>query len=270
MSAPQQQITIDGDRRIGFREAGAGFPVLLMHGIGSGSPSFNDQLNELGDRFRLIAWDTPGYGGSDDSPLPNPAPADYAADALALLDALGVDEAHILGHSLGGLIGTALVARHPDRIRQVVLSSPAGGYGALDAESSAAKVAGRVEQMTRLGPVAMASERAPGMLASGASDAIRERAIDIMARLRPDGYLSACKLLANGNALAEVRRWPTPPPATLVLVGAQDRTTPPPGVRRIAHCIANARYVEIENAAHAAYLEQPERYNELLREFLMP
>lgn len=268
MDSVQQQIDIGAGRRIGYREAGAGPVLLMLHGIGSGSLSFSAELQALSGRYRVIAWDTPGYGGSDDSPLPSPTPADYAADAVALLDALGIERAHLLGHSLGGLISTALVARHAPRVERVVLSSCGGGYAGLDETERNAKLNARIEDMTRLGPAGMAALRAPKMLAAEASEAVRARAIEIMARLRPQGFIQAAHLLGNGDALAEVRAWPPPPPPTLVLVGAEDAITPPPGIRRIAHCIPGSRYVEIAGAGHAAYLEQPEAYCALLREFL--
>lgn len=267
MGTVQHQAAVDGARRIGYRTAGEGPSILLLHGIGSGSLSFEPQLTALADRFRLVAWDTPGYGGSDGSPLESPTPADYAEDVVRLLDALGIEKTHVVGHSLGGLITTALVARHPQRVDRVVLSSCAGGYGALDDATRTSRLDERMEQMRRLGPQAMAEQRAPNMLARATGDEIRQQAVSIMARLRPDGYFQACRLLACGNAFEELKHWPSPPPPTLVLVGSEDGITPPASVRRIAHCIAGAELIEIDDAGHAAYLEQPERYSSLLAEF---
>lgn len=267
MIGTQQQIGIGAGRRLGYREAGSGPAIFMAHGIGSGSASFMPQLERMSERYRLIAWDTPGYGGSDDSPHPSPTPADFAADAIALLDALGESSVHIVGHSLGGLMATALVARHPERVRKLVLSSCAAGYGGLSEADRTERLNGRREQMMRLGPHKMAEERAPNMLAASTGADTLKRATDIMARLRPEGYFGACAMLSNGNAFDEIRAWRGNAPPTLVLVGEEDRITPPPGVRQIGDCIIGSRYEEIPAAGHAAYLEQPERYCQLLEEF---
>ncbi|MGB0751117.1 MAG: alpha/beta fold hydrolase, partial [Gammaproteobacteria bacterium] len=152
MTYTLQQIDIDKDRRLGFREAGQGPAALFLHGIGSGSPSFERQLDALSDSFRAIAWDAPGYGGSDDHPQSIPSDADYAADVLALLDALNIDEVVLCGHSLGGLIATACVALAPRRIKRVVLSSCASGNGMLPEALRNERLADRVDAMMTLGP----------------------------------------------------------------------------------------------------------------------
>ncbi|NKC12529.1 MAG: alpha/beta fold hydrolase [Gammaproteobacteria bacterium] len=265
---PQQQITIATGRRIGYRAAGSGPALLILHGAGAGSTSFSYQLEALAQHYRVIAWDTPGYGGSDDSPYAAPSAYDYAADATALLDALGVEWAHIIGHSLGGLIATALVATAAARVDRIVLSSPAAGLARAGEKTRAARTAARIEDITTLGPAGMAQVRGPRMVAAEASAAVRQRATQIMARVRICGYCAAARLLARGDAFGSIEKWPIPPPPTLVLVGAEDATTPPPEVRRLAHCIAGSRYLEIASAAHAAYLEQPEAFTTAVREFL--
>ena len=116
--------------RIGYREAGTGPAILALHGVGSSSQSFALQVEALSARFRVIAWDAPGYGGSDDY-TGEPSPGAYADIAVALLDALKIDTAHIVGHSMGGLIAAALVARHATRVSRVVLSSCASGYALM-------------------------------------------------------------------------------------------------------------------------------------------
>ena len=85
--------------RISYREAGAGPALLLMHGVGGNSRSFRRQLEGVADRFRVIAWDAPGYG---DSALRVPTLDSYSGAVLELLDHLKIQSSHVLGHSMGG------------------------------------------------------------------------------------------------------------------------------------------------------------------------
>ena len=255
--------------RIGYREAGTGPAILALHGVGSSSQSFALQVEALSARFRVIAWDAPGYGGSDDY-TGEPSPGAYADIAVALLDALKIDTAHIVGHSMGGLIAAALVARHATRVSRVVLSSCASGYALMSQTEREERLANRVGLFELAGAEGVAASRGPGNCAPMTSDETVQRVIDIMARVRKEGYFAGARLLDAGDVFEELDRWPTPQPPTLVMVGTHDRTTPPPGSRRIAHALHDARYQELPESAHAGYLEQPELFNTLLANHFTP
>ena len=99
---------------ISYREAGAGPPLCLLHGIGSQSGSWVPQLDTLAARFHVIAWDAPGYGESDQILTDPPATSDYADSLVGLLDALSIDRVLLVGNSLGALIAGAFAAMQPD------------------------------------------------------------------------------------------------------------------------------------------------------------
>ena len=84
-----------------YLEQGSGVPLVLLHGVGSGARSWTRQLASLSARCRVVAWDGPGYGGSTALPMETPDADDYAGALLNLVDALGVDRMHLVGHSLG-------------------------------------------------------------------------------------------------------------------------------------------------------------------------
>ena len=266
MQSASKQISISGNRRIGYREQGAGATILALHGVGSSSQSYTEQLSGLSQHYRVIAWDAPGYGGSDDSPQSSPTPADYADDAAQLMDALDINAAHIVGHSMGGLIATALVARHRARVNALVLSSCASGYARLDATTRDSQLQARAGLLAAHGAEGLARLRGPGNCAPQTAPEIVEQVIAIMARVRPNGYLAGAKLLGSGDVFNEIRSWQGTTPETLVIVGAHDKTTPPPESRRIAHCIPGALYRELALSAHACYFEQSEQFNALLHQ----
>ena len=110
--------------RVSSLEAGAGEPLVLLHGLGGTKISFLPTIAALAPERRMIAIDLPGFGDSD---KPFPAPYDaafFARWAIATLDALELDRAHILGHSMGGRVALEVGMRAPDRARDLVLMTP--------------------------------------------------------------------------------------------------------------------------------------------------
>jgi pimeloyl-ACP methyl ester carboxylesterase len=109
--------------RIRFFAAGDGPPLLLVHGLGGAAWNF-DELAPLLPGRKLLIPDLPGHGGS--APLPAPTLAAFADVLADLLAADGIDQADVLGHSLGGVVGLRLAERHPERVRRLILAAAAG------------------------------------------------------------------------------------------------------------------------------------------------
>ena len=99
-----------GNRQFSFREAGDGSPLVLLHGIGSNSGSWQNQLAVLSGQFRVLAWDAPGYGESTPLDMPQPDAQDYADALDAFLDAMQIPECCLVGHSLGTLMAAAFAS----------------------------------------------------------------------------------------------------------------------------------------------------------------
>jgi pimeloyl-ACP methyl ester carboxylesterase len=188
--------------RISYRTAGHGTPLVLLHGIGGGSGSWLPQLETLGDRFRLIAWDAPGYGTSTLVGSAMPSANDYAEGLVRLLDALAIERCVLVGQSLGALMATAFARALPDRLYGLLLLGPAAGYGTASQAKRDEILAGRLDAMRKLGPEGMATTRAGALLAADAAPAARELVADGMRRLRPDGFAQAVRLLVNGDLAA--------------------------------------------------------------------
>ena len=252
-------------RRIAYREAGSGPALVLLHGVGSGSGSWRAQFSSLAGKLRIIAWDAPGYGGSDPLPMPSPSPADYAASLLGLMHGLGLARINLLGHSLGALVAASFCRQHPDKVAALILANPTSGYASAPEELRRARIDGRLEDMKALGPAGLAAKRAPGLLSAQASPAMVEAVRAVMASLHPEGYAQAVRMLGQGDILAEVRAISTP---TLVIGSSGDTITPEAGNRKIAEAIRGARYASIAGPGHASYVEQPAAFDVLLTDFL--
>lgn len=251
--------------KVSYREAGEGPPLVLLHGIGSGAASWEAQLVALSSRFLTIAWDAPGYGGSDALTPAAPAASDYAEALEAFLDALGVGACRLVGHSLGALVACAFVRADPKRVTGLMIADPAAGYANADPTQRNERMAARLDLLDRLGPRGMAEERSGVLLSESATEEARKKVREVMAQIRPDGYRQAVAMLFGGDIHADAHEIKIP---VLVVCGGDDTVTPPDGCRAVAKSFPNARFELLPGMGHASYVEGPEMFNEaLLRHF---
>ncbi|ROL74843.1 alpha/beta fold hydrolase [Pseudomonas vranovensis] len=243
-----------------IREAGHGPAIVLLHGIGSGAACWLQVALQLSQHARVIAWDAPGYG--DSSPLANPAPqaADYARRLQQLLDALHIDDCLLVGHSLGALSAAALTQQQPQRVRRLVLISPARGYGDPARAEQAQQVRSqRLHSLEQLGIAQMANQRSAHMLSPAASREARAWVQWNMARLLPQGYRQAIELLCGEDLL----RYAALAVPCEVHCGAADSITRPEDCQALAKALG-AAFALIAEAGHASPIEQPEAVAALL------
>lgn len=248
-----------GPLEVAERTGAADAPtVVLLHGIGGGAETFDEVAALAPPDWRLVSWSAPGYGGS--APLAGswPTAQDYA-DALArLLDALGIDRAMVLGHSLGALTAASFAARRPERVARLALASPALGHGAPPGGPLSAAGQARIDDLEALGPEAFAAARAPRLV--HAPEAFPERVAvvrETMARVQLPGYAQAARMLASGRLLDDLARVSAP---TDVIAGVEDRVTPIDGARRAYAALppsSRGRFVEAAAVGHALAQEAP-------------
>lgn len=239
-------------------------PVLLcLHGIGSSSRSFEGQLEGLSTVATVVAWDAPGYGGSPAWPTPRGMDG-YADDAIALLDELDCPVADVLGTSFGGVIATRIALRHPDRLRSLVLADSTPGSGTSPERAAAMRA--RVDELEEVGAETFAAARAPRLVSPSAGQELVDRVADTMASaIGMPGYAHAAAAMAETDHRDVFARIAVP---TLVLVGEHDQVTPPQTSRAIADAIPDAAYVEVPNAGHMSNVENPDAFNDRVRQFL--
>lgn len=266
MTVPDSRdVLIDG-RRLAWREAGTGPALVFIHGMGGNSRNWETQYARFSDRYRVIAWDAPGYGDSDDWPTDTPTVADYTSMMAQLLDAVEVDRAHMVGHSFGGTLMPAFQKAFPDRVLSMVLAQPVIGSGPLGPEKQAEIIAARENLLADLGIDAYARQHAPRSVAAGADAATVEKGIEVTSWTRPKGHLAQWRAMARADIFQEIGEIPCP---ATVVAGTGDKTASQDVVRRIAEAISNARLVELPDVGHMIYIEHPERFNAVLEEHLV-
>jgi pimeloyl-ACP methyl ester carboxylesterase len=211
-----------------------------------------------------VAWDAPGYGGSDDPKQPFSL-ADLADRAADLLDELKVESAHVLGVSLGGVVAQLVCHRHPRRVHSLILADTNPGGGGLPEPERSQRVNERLANLDRLGARGMAELRAPKLVRPNAPPELVAELTDIMAEIRPAGYRAAAIALGQTDLTPLLGAIDVP---TLVIHGEQDIVVPVETGRMLADSIPGAQLVLIPNAGHVSNQEQPAMFNAAVREFL--
>ncbi|WBL74456.1 alpha/beta fold hydrolase [Serratia liquefaciens] len=261
----QRQQARCGTFTLSWREAGHGRPVVLLHGISSGSASWIKQFNDSGlaDGHRLLAWDAPGYGGSLPLTLSEPDAAAYAAALAALVAHLQLEQPLIVGHSLGALIGSAYAAAYPDGLCGLVLADPAQGYAKAPPEKRRQVFSQRKQMIEQLGPQGYGEQRAAALLRETADPQDIAWVRNGMQQLDPEGFLNAAWMLANDDIGRYLTQYRGP---LQVWCGDCDRITPPEAAAMLAQQ-QDAPLRLIEGAGHASYLDAAGQFNRYLQDF---
>lgn len=249
-----------------YREAGAGQAIVFLHGISSGSGSWVHQLTHLRHWARCIAWDAPGYGGSSAERALRPTAMDYGRALERFLTELKIERVMIVAHSLGALMATAFAAKHPGRVRGMVLLDPAIGYGASPREEAEAKLRARLEQLNELGVAGLAETRSVALVSKDASQDAIELVQWNMRHLSPSGYSQAAQMLATADLLNHARAFPG---QVLIACGTEDTITPEVKCRRVAEVFQRGSYAGLPGLGHASYIEGPIAVNQKIVEFSM-
>jgi 3-oxoadipate enol-lactonase len=241
-------------------------PVLLVQGLGGEKNSWNLQRAALALRHRTIAFDNRGAGRSD-KPDGKYNLEEMADDAIAVLDAAGIENAHVVGLSMGGAISQIIALKHPNRVRSLTLVATACRNHAWREEllQSWATTAEN-EGMTAVG-----KEAARWMIGPRSF----RRVLPALGWMGPlqlfnpaNAFVSQVKAILStddGALNTELANIVCP---TMVVVGNQDVLTPRGDAEEIASLIPTAELVVISGGAHGLHIEHASTFNRILLEFL--
>jgi 3-oxoadipate enol-lactonase len=235
--------------------AGRGPLVVFLHGIGGNRAHWASQLTFFSRNYRAVAWDARGYGDSDDYDGALQFD-DFTADLLRVVDFLKERQAHVVGLSMGGRIARNFALKHPGRVATLALANTSPGFDALSPQ----EVLRYVEERTSGTPPS-----ARRLLGSRAGPGAQEALLASFHALRNESYLKTLEASVSQDRGAPLERLAVP---TLVITGDEDRVYPPALARGMAQRIPGAELVVLEGCGHLSNLEQPERFNAALLDFL--
>lgn len=238
--------------RLYYEDHGEGLPVLLSHGYGASSAMWAGQIAALADRCRVIIWDMRGHGRSDspeDPALYSQAAA--VADMAAILDACGIAQAVLGGHSLGGYLSLDFYRIWSERVQALMLFGTGPGYRSDEARAEWNRFA----------------EKQARTLEEQGFDALGGAETKIGRHSVLGGLVRAARGILPQADARVMDVLPEVAVPTLIVVGAKDRPYLA-AAEYMAEKIPDARKVTIPEAGHAANLHQPERFNAVVRDFL--
>lgn len=243
------------------RSEGRGDPLLFLHGVGGlhGWPPF---LESLAHTFRVIAPEHPGFGQSEGLEQLDDV-VDLALYYTEFLDAMGLDDPYIVGHSLGGMIAAEVAAIAPERVGKLVLIAPAGLW---------------LDDHPVMDFFAATPEELASTLFHDPTSAVAREMLAIPSD--PDAQLEAVLERTKNLTAAGKFLWPIPDKGlkkrihrivapTLLLWGASDRLVPPIYGDEFLKRIDGARLTILRGASHMLPFERPEAFAEAVTDFLL-
>jgi len=247
----------------GYAEKGQGRPVLFVHGFPLDRTLWDEQLAGLTECGRLIAPDLRGFGESRAARTANLSIEQFADDLAHLLDALWISEPVVFcGLSMGGYIAFEFLRKYADRLRGLVLCDTRAAADAPEAKAARKIMASRVIEQ---GLEFVIEAMQPRMFAPR-TPAERPGAVDRwkeMVRRCPPETIAAASL-AMGGRRDSTELLPTIDCPTLVVVGADDVTSPPEEMRAMADAVPTSQFAVIPDAGHLAPIENPAGFNAVL------
>jgi len=252
-----------------YEVEGSGTPLVLIPGFASGAWSWAWQRDELAKYFRVIVFDPRGVAGSALRDGAEVSIENIADDVSELLDALGIDAAHILGISFGGFVAQEFALRYPRKLRKLLLAStsfggpnhvaPSREVLAAFASTEGLNTSPRIRQYLTMA-------FSPDFVREHSADV--DRFCDLRERnvLPETVYLQQLRSAMNFDAKDRVSEIEA---ETLVITGENDAVVPPQNSANLAAAIPNARLETIAATGHMAFVEKADRFNRAVRKFLL-
>lgn len=247
------------DGRFTWVEHGDGTPVVFLHPIVGTRDYWDPQLAELSDQFRCIALDAPGYGGGPSHPL---TADEHGARIVDFLDLLEIEQADLVGLSLGGMQVLYALGVAPHRVRRAVLADTSLAFGADPDEWLAEWLAPIDGGGT---PVGLATGAIDAIVANPLAENVRRALQDSFGRVSEPALRQASETIAHHNATTIAAGIGN---ECLVVCGELDGETPLEYSHALAAALPNGELAVISGAGHLSSIEHPQTFNEITRNFL--
>ena len=236
--------------------------IVMVNSLGTDLRMWDSQVGLLSRDLRVVRYDCRGHGASGVPAGPYTIER-LGLDLLALMDTLGIEQAHVCGLSLGGMVALWFAASYPKRVARAVFANTAARIGTEESWNT------RIDAVTKGGMGAVRD----AVLARFLSEAFRRKHPDVAQQMsemieasNPRGYIGGCAALRDAD-LHEILAGIHVP--SLILAGELDEATPPWQAQELHAAIAGGELVILREAAHLSNVELPEEFSKVVLSFLV-
>lgn len=255
-----------GNYNIQYIDVGQGFPVVLIHGLAGDCSAWASQIQFLKDHFRVVAFDNRGAGKSTqiDEPI---STQDLARDTLGLMDFLNIPSAHIVGRSMGGAVAQHMAIMSPERVKSLVLCA---SFAALDPLGRRVLLNMREALEWRMNWADHARHSVQNFVSAEFFNNRQEQVKRIEALIGGETRLPACYIRQNEACQTHdtVAQLPLIKQPTLIMAGKNDPICSLTATEIMSKGIPHSKTILFDNASHFFLMEQPEKFNENLKDWL--
>jgi pimeloyl-ACP methyl ester carboxylesterase len=249
---------------VAYELVGEGPVLVLLHGFSHDSRVWRPQIEALQEQFTVFAWDAPGAGRSSDPPDPFGL-ADWADCLAACLSSVGLERAHLVGLSWGGILAQEFYRRHSSFVESLILADTYAGWkGSLPDPLPDERLAACLRDAS-LPPDDFVSKYLPSMFSRSPDPETFEELGGIMRDFHPSGF----RLMAKASAVDTRNILPTITVPTLLLWGESDERSPIAVADPLLKEIAGSRLALIPQAGHVSNLENPDVFSAEIRNFCL-
>jgi len=238
-----------------------GIPLVFINPLGTDLRLWDKLIPHFAGHFPIIRYDKRGHGLSDCPPGPYSI-RDHSSDLAALLDHLQVKDVILIGISVGGMIALDYAINHPDDVKAMVLSDTSAKIGTAEFWTDRATAVHK-NGLDNMAETILGRWFAPAF--SEQYPAEYQGYYNMLTRMPAEGYIATCQALGDADLRDSLKAIKA---KTLVLCGAEDLGTPPSVGRELAEALPEARFEQIEKAAHLPCVEQPEVMAMKIEQFL--
>ena len=252
------------DNGIAVLEAGAGSPVVFLHGISGAARSWTLQLPAFAAKHRAVAWDMPGHGRSDAAE--ELTFAGLTASLHEMISGLSLHRPILIGHSMGAMVALDYVTKHPQVAAGLVLDALSPAFAVMDEAMRATFERQHLEPLAKGKSLADLNRAfVKTMHGPKADKAGLDLAEAVMAAADPRAYQQTVHCTAHFADMGSLALLPMP---TLVVTGEHDRNAPVEATKKMAAAIPHHRLRTIEAAGSLAHVERPEAFNRVVLDFV--
>lgn len=249
--------------RIYYEITGEGEYLLLIHGLGSSTRDWEEQVPVFSQKFKVISIDLRGHGKTDKPKGPYNMEM-FAKDIADLLNKLGINSTHILGISLGGGIAFQFAVDYPEMVNSLIIVNagieiPADSFK-MKIEAFKRTLIVKLVGMNKMGKVL-----APRLFIKPEQEELRKKLIERWAENDKKAYISAMRALIGWSVRDQLHKLNFP----TLIIGSDEDYVPSSIKEEYTALIPNAKFIEIEDARHAVTMEKPKQFNEIVMKFLL-